>query len=351
MNQPEAAPVMGPAFPGKDAVPVVFSSSAAFVPVCAAVIRSLAKFSDPRRWYDLVILHRGIGEEGQSLILRTVKDFPNVSVRFYDTAGITDRYRLRPIGQIGVETYYRFLIPQIITGFDKVLYLDCDIICLKDVGALYDTELGDAWIGAVRDADMQGQAALDRGIRFYLRDRLKMRDPSLYFQAGVLLLNTAALKSVRTTHEWLTIASEEYLYGDQDILNRYCQGHVKYLDMSWNVLADCRSYRVPVLIEQGPESNREAYRAAREDPGIIHYAGGEKPWNKEDCDLAAPFWEIARETPACEALREILAGNIASGSGKAEAPKKERRAVRFVKRICPFFLYSFAKKVKRKLHL
>ncbi|MBP5288261.1 MAG: glycosyltransferase family 8 protein [Clostridia bacterium] len=345
--------VIEAAFPGRSAVPVVLAASAAFVPVCAIVIRSLAKSADPERLYDVVVLHREIDGEGQALVARTVRDFPNVSVRFYNTSEITDRFQLRPIEHIPIETYYRFLIPEIIVGYEKVLYLDCDLVCLKDVGKLYDTDLGDNWIAAVKDVDMQGQAARDRGMKFYLQDRLGMKDPSLYFQAGVLLLNTIALKEVHTTDEWLTFASEEYRYGDQDILNRFCRGHVLYLDMTWNVLADCGNFRVPVLIEKGPSDNKEAYREARKDPAVVHYAGREKPWNTKNCDLASCFWEIARETPLHQQLQSLLNESAASRDpSQAPDPRNgERRAVRFFKRICPHFLFSFARKIKRALHL
>ena len=40
------------------------------------------------------------------------------------------------------------------------------------------------------------------------------------------------MRKAYTLDEWLTFASTPYKYNDQDVLNLYCEGRVKYLDMA-----------------------------------------------------------------------------------------------------------------------
>ncbi len=79
-----------------------------------------------------------------------------------------------------------------------------------------------------------------------------MDDPYTYFQAGVLLFNTRAMRALHTLKEWLDFASVPYLYNDQDILNMHCEGRVTYLDFpEWNMMID--SGRLANVITYAPE--------------------------------------------------------------------------------------------------
>ncbi len=343
----EGTKALKKAFDGEDTVPLVFASDDRFASVCAVAIHSVMEYASPDRHYDIVVLHRDISEDHRFWMREDLKAFSNVSLRFFDTTALTERFRLRPKEHIGIETYYRFLIPEILPDYEKVLYLDCDLICRHDISELYDTDLGDAWLAAAPDPDMQGQMATDSGTERYAVEVLKMEDPYTYFQAGVLLLNTRALHDAYRTEEWLTFAGEPYRYGDQDILNRYCQGKVRYLDLCWNMLIDCDNYRVPVLIEAAPHGLRDAYHRARKQPYIVHYAGYRKPWNTADCDMAPYFWEAAGKT----FFREELLSVLCTGNRKQKKKKGKSKFVLFCKTHCPKFLYRFAKQIQRFFHL
>ena len=43
---------------------------------------------------------------------------------------------------ISLATYYRLLLPMILPeNIDRVLYLDCDMICVDDLSSFYETDL------------------------------------------------------------------------------------------------------------------------------------------------------------------------------------------------------------------
>ena len=64
----------------------------------------------------------------------------------------------------------------------------------------------------------------------YAKTVLKMQNPYDYFQAGVLVLNTKAMREHYTIEQWLAYASNpDSIYNDQDVLNAHCEGNVLYL--------------------------------------------------------------------------------------------------------------------------
>ena len=53
---------------------------------------------------------------------------------------------------------YRLLLPEIFVDYDKVLYVDCDMIIRQDLAALYrDTDLGNHYLAGVREATLPFQ--------------------------------------------------------------------------------------------------------------------------------------------------------------------------------------------------
>ena len=84
---------------------------------------------------------------------------------------------------------YRLATAEILPHLDKVLYLDCDVVAVRDVGELWDIDLGDKLLA--------GKDALE----FY-DDRITdlecgCRYNKIYFHTAVLLMN---LKKMREWH-------------------------------------------------------------------------------------------------------------------------------------------------------
>ena len=327
-TNPEPAPQLElPDSHGKPIVPVVFAADNNYVPQLTTTIYSAIKNANPNRFYDVVVLQRDIAGDKQERMWRFFEQFPNMSLRFLNVERELSGYELSTNNaHISVETYYRFLIQQLMPDYDKVLYLDSDIIITGDIAKLYDTDLQGNLLGAIRDIDFLGNLNVKHGKRMaYAKNVLKMKNPYDYFQAGVLVLNTKAMREHCTIKQWLTYASNpNYIYNDQDVLNAHCEGKVLYLPWEWNVVHDCGG-RVGNLFTQAPNDIYDAYMRSRSNPQIIHYAGYQKPWVDPDCDYASIYWRYARETPFYERLikRVVLANEPQIPEG-AFLPKHER---------------------------
>ena len=208
-----------------------------------------------------------------------------------------------------METYYRFLIGDILPDYEKVAYLDCDTVILEDVSALFAYDVEKRVLAATLDAEIPAQrSTADPTMAAYLKDALDMEPSDPYLQAGVLLLNLQEMRSFHTVEQWLTLASKrKYRYNDQDILNKECKGRFSILPMEWNVVVNCNNRRLPI-IERGPYEIYSAYMEARKQPKIVHYAGFEKPWDAPYSDFAHLFWHYAIDSEFYERLLGMRQG-------------------------------------------
>jgi lipopolysaccharide biosynthesis glycosyltransferase/glycosyltransferase involved in cell wall biosynthesis len=303
---------------GKPVVPVVFAADNNYVPMVTTTAYSMLKNASPDYFYDVVILDTDFSEANKSTMLEFFSRFENASLRFAAVAGMVEEYGLQTSNEhISVETYYRFLIQKVLPDYEKVLYLDSDLIIEGDVSQLFETDLGDNLIGAVRDVDYLGNLNMNNGERLeYTEKVLEMKNPYDYFQAGVLVMNLKEMRKLYSFKQWLEYAAEpKYIYDDQDILNAHCQGRVTYIDNAWNVMNDCGG-RIKNVFTFAPAKVYKDFLAAYANPKIVHYAGFEKPWKPGGCDMSTLYWSYARETPFYERLIDIYIGHAVA---KAES--------------------------------
>lgn len=296
-------------------VPVVFAADNNYVPMVTTTVYSMMKNADSSHFYDVYVMEKDFSAFNKNETRRFFSCFPNMRLTFVNVSSLIGAYNLKTSNEhISVETYYRFLIQKILPFYDKVIYLDSDLLVLGDISKLYSIDLGDNLVGAARDIDYLGNLNMNDGERMrYTRSVLKLKDPYGYFQAGVLLLNTAEMRKLYPFQRWLEIAAEPiYIYDDQDILNAHCQGRVTYIDNAWNVMNDCGG-RIQKVFTFAPANVYGDYLKAYAHPLIMHYAGFEKPWKPGSCDRQEWYWQYARETPFYETLLAKMLGGGGRG--------------------------------------
>lgn len=284
-------------------VPIVLAADQNYVPVLYTCVQSILDHTSSERDYEIYIFHTNISAGSQAIFTHNLQQ-KNIKITFVNVSSHVNGYRLKAKEHITTETFYRFLILDLLKDYPKAVYLDSDMIICNDIAQLYDIDLGNCLIGATLDPDFSGQCnKKDSGMRQYCKNVLHLDDPFQYFQAGTLLLNVQKLREVTSVQELFEMSDTGiYRFSDQDILNIICKGQVKYLDMKWNMMFDCNHDRVKNVIKSAPYYILDQYETARKDPYIIHYAGFLKPWMDPDADFAAAFWQTARETEYYEIL-------------------------------------------------
>ena len=246
---------------------IVFSIDDAFALYCGVLITSICENNRDDEIY-FYIISSGICVSNKQIIEEVVSKY-NKKVVFYNIS--TDTLRNCPIsGHISIATYFRILIPEILLDLEKVLYLDCDIIVLSSLKALWDIDISNYAIAAVPDM-------YDRDLRIYNRLEYDMRKG--YFNAGVLLMNLKYWRARNISNKILSYIdnnSNKIKYWDQDALNYILQDEKLILPLCYNV-HDGFYWKKHFL------NNNQINEIfdARLNPVILHYTGAVKPWYKE----------------------------------------------------------------------
>ena len=292
-----------PAFE-KNNTAIALAANDYFVPYTATLLQSILETSFPKNRYDILILNQNITKQNQFLLKKMFEKYPNFSLRFIDPSALIYNYNFYTHGHFSMETYYRLVLPELLPRYRKILYLDSDMVVQADVAELYKEDVDGYLLAACHDADTAGlYNGYEKGKKDYTDHILKLKEPYQYFQAGVLLMNLDEFRKSFTTEEILRFAvSEKWELLDQDILNKLCEGRVKYVDMSWNVMVDYGRIRQKEIIALAPKWLNDLYLKARKEQKIIHYAGPEKPWFEPEMDQGNIFWQYARKTPFAEQM-------------------------------------------------
>ena len=297
----------------KKAVPVVLAANDYYAPILCTCLESMKEHMTRETQYDIVVFHTNISKHNQDKVGSIFDGMLNVRLQFVNISSIVADYKLYAREHITTETFYRFLILDIMKDYDKVIYIDCDLVVNEDIAKLYQIDMGNNLIAGTLDADFIGQLNIPWATTLdYSKETLKLKDPYKYFQAGVLVFNVPEMRKKTSVKELLEIADQDlYRYSDQDILNVLCQGRVTYLDLRWNHIFDCYGERVKNVIVWDPVNLYEQYMEAKRNPYIIHYAGFCKPWDEPSEEFGEVFWDYAKRTPYYEILLYRMSKHIA----------------------------------------
>lgn len=288
-----------------DAIPVVFASDAFYIPYLAVAIYSLIAYASPKEKYDIIILTdaRAAQEEKKLQSMCTGKE--NISIRCIDMAdfcAVCESFEVR--NHLSVAAYYRLFISSICAEYDKILYMDCDVLCHADVAELYHMDLGDNLVAAAYDRPIQDvQSEWLDGARAYI-ESIGMKDAKQCFNSGVLLMNLRQMREENTEREFLRVAAiNKQYWHDQSVLNICCQNRVLYLPESWNFTTHMYAPEALSLssVKERMELEKEgAYH-------IIHYAAGRiKPWQTFASSVYRAWWEMAVCTPYYDIIRRRI---------------------------------------------
>lgn len=165
--------------------------------------------------------------------------------------------------------WYRLLLPDVLPDLDRVLALDADTLVLQSLGPLYEQDLGDNLLAAV---------AQPAPTKHHL-GALGLGPDQPYFNAGVMLMNLAAMRDEQLGQRAISLGHERYedfIFAEQDALNVLAVDRWAHLHPKWNAL----SY-LWLLPEDADGTYSALDRAAAQaSPAIVHFEGFQtvKPW-------------------------------------------------------------------------
>lgn len=266
-------------------IPIFFAVDDAYCPFLAVALRSLIDNSSPENTYLIKVLNTNISAENKKKIGKYERE--NVDIEFVDLNYYIEKVKdkLYTRDYYSKTTYFRLFLPNLYPQYDKVLYLDSDIVILDDIANLYNTDMGDNLVAAAPDDVIQ----FNEVFQVYAEKVVGVADYRRYFNAGVLLMNLHEMRKFKFQEKFL-YSLERITFAvaqDQDYLNRLCKGRVKLLDRVWD--------RMPIVDP----------KIKTEDVKLIHYNLAFKPWHFEDILYKEFFWMYAHETEYFDMIQQI----------------------------------------------
>lgn len=173
----------------------------------------------------------------------------------------------------------KFYIPQILNELDKVIYIDGDVIISSDLSELYNIDIKNNYIGAVKDT-----CGLSRSLYKLFKKNI------FYFNSGVMIMNLKKMRNDNISEKLMDYRINGYnQLMDQDALNYVLRNKVYELPFIYNTQLCCiedvkrfdEKKQMAVLKKyfniNYPISNfQDIVNKAK----ILHYSGSLKPWNK-----------------------------------------------------------------------
>lgn len=301
-------------------IPIFFSTDDNYIPYLDVAIKSLIANASEEYEYRIIVLNTGLAEEGVRLVIQNEK--AGVKIDFIDISAEVEniKSRFKNVYHFSVVTYYRLFIASLFPQYDKVVYLDCDLVLLGDVSELYNIELGTNILGAAPEQFVQNT----REFRLYAEDALGV-DPDGYVNAGVLLMNLREFRRCEIEERFVRLITEydfDLLDPDQAYLNYLCLGKIHVLPNGWN--------KEPMPLALEGKKN------------IVHYALYKKPWQYDDVMDGEYFWQYAKRSPFYDEIcrRKLCFGEAEKAEKEATAGEILEHALKIIDSD-----YTFSKKL------
>lgn len=301
----------------KKEIPIVLSCNQKYAKYAAVTIKSIIENSNDIDQYRIVILENGVNAFTKKKIEFIVSDKPNFHLDFINIKPYTlpyeDLFKSGNAYHYTSDIFNRYFIPEILSEFNKAIYIDCDTILNSDIAELFYTDLEGKPLAAIKDVERRRWLRLPDRKEYVKKydQNLGIKDSYNYFNSGVLLINIK---------EWLFCdyfskiiqftkainSNSTHWYGDQDILNGLFYGKVKFLDFDWNVMWVVNN-RIRDWTTELDANTVSIYKKSLVTSRLIHYCDQEKPWKLPNFPLASSWWRYARDTPFYEEfLTELL---------------------------------------------
>lgn len=274
----------------KNVIPIFFATDNNYAPFLAVALTSLLDNASKDYFYKIYVLTTNLKREyAEQLNLICHDARPDgASIEFVSLGEEMEKssgnFHLRDY--YSKETYCRVFIPRVFSQYDKVLYLDCDIVVTGDISELYNIDIGDNILGAASEEVMMEYDVFGT----YVEKALGIPRED-YFSAGVLLINAKKYREDDIESKFIKLMNT-YTFRvtqDEDYLNVLCNGKVKMVDLGWN---------------------KSAFKSDKFDDKnlkLIHYKINWKPWHYDNVYYEEFFWKYARKTFLYDNILKIKA--------------------------------------------
>ena len=192
-------------------------------------------------------------------------------------------------GKWGIFPSLKLYAADLFPDVDNMLYVDADMICLGSLKGIERIDMSNYWLAEATD---------EQGAEKH-KKRLGLPQTAFYGCAGLVWFNLKKWREDNVREKCFSYfnnpANRNIIeYGEQDVLNKVCQGHIYELPIIYNMFSFYwlhHGRNIPLRYK----ANIDKYK---KEAVFIHYIDACKPWFK-DClfPLKKYYWEYHALTP------------------------------------------------------
>ncbi|KAA6451135.1 glycosyltransferase family 8 protein [Bacillus swezeyi] len=236
----------------------------------SVMFTSLLMNMDKTRKVKLYVIDGGIEQDNKKRLEETTLRF-GVPITFLNVE--KSQYdRAIESSHITKAAYYRISIPDLIQdqSVKRMIYIDCDALVLEDISKLWNKDIAPCYAAAVEDARQHERLK-----------KMKISDEAKYFNSGIMIIDMEAWRKNNISKKVIDFiqnnGEEMFVFHDQDALNAILYHQWHELHPRWNAQTHI------ILKEKTPASllDKKRYMETRANPAIVHFCGGNKPWNSQ----------------------------------------------------------------------
>lgn len=245
------------------------------LPVCTT-IESIGRHGGSLQGVTLVMITTGLSDLSVvALEMAASKAQLPLSIRT-----INDADAFASVPDWAVSTCIRLFVGEVCNDFERVLYVDGDMLVLSELREIIDLDLGEKTAAAVIN-----HPPLNVMRVAIPRSRRGSASPDApYFNAGLFLIDVERWHSRsigKKSRQFIKEFPTSRLF-DQDALNIALVDDWLQLDMAWNApagsLDDAPMMKGLAQMNPRLEEELKAWVKVQEKPKILHFTGQPKPW-------------------------------------------------------------------------
>lgn len=270
-------------------IPIVVLSDKKLNFSVATLFINLLEKADEDTFYELNVIVSTDFEEIDIEKIKSIENqYKNCKIEFVRMDNRFEKSRNLHI-YVTNTCLFKMILAEKLPQYDKVIYLDTDLIIHKDLSEMFEIDMKDNYIAGVHTPYTQ--------IRFpKLRIRLKLPNLNQYVNAGVLIFNLKAIRENNVEAELHKYIGQFSGSVDQHIFNKVCYNKIYHIDTNWNYIRNEEEF----LKNGSYDENTDYYKklsGVEKTHYVYHYTGVKKPWNDFSVRYQREWLGYAKKSP------------------------------------------------------
>ncbi len=285
-------------------IPVALFFDKNYLIPASVTITSLLMNADSDHEYHIHVFYNDISNEDIQILSTCCSDFPNAKFFSRNMEGQFSDLFSQTISKahFSKEMYYKFLVPSLLSNYDRAIISDVDVVFLGDVSSTFLKSLktpGPLVFGCKVPSPEGSFAAKNKDQ--YRKDFSQQEIEKFIVGGGYYVFDLAQMRREGIEQQFIDTARENahrLRQPEQDVISLVCYPRIEVLPLASMICSYCYDlFTNEVSYDNVVEYTALEVRSALQKPVQLHFATQFKPWNTLDCTKSDIWHQYLFLTP------------------------------------------------------